>query len=383
MSVGLVACGSPAAQEVASDTPSPSPTAKASQTLDPPSPTPTPTPTEATVVWEDNAAVSHLFFHSLVVDPARAFDGDDNAAGYLDYMVTVDEFNAILPQLYERDYVLISPHDLYTVDADGLMQETPLELPEGKIPLVLSFDDLSYYEYMDGDGFADRLVIRDQKVVNEYTDADGTKHTGDYDYVSLLDNFVAEHPDFSHNGAKGIVALTGYNGIFGYRTSESEYADTNNRLEHDQRVATRIATAMKDNGWEFASHSWGHLGYTTSGMARIQRDHELWKHEVEPLIGETDLLIYPFGADVAGLEDYAGEKFNYLKGQGFNVFFGIDASTTAWGQLRPNYLRQARINVDGISLKNTVNGRFDTLNEFFDTTEVLDPSRPSSISGTT
>ena len=39
--------------------------------------------------------------------------------------------------------------------------------------------------------------------------------------VPLIDRFVEEHPDFSYRGAKGIVALTGYNGILGYRTDSS------------------------------------------------------------------------------------------------------------------------------------------------------------------
>src|SRR5699024_8368201 len=60
---------------------------------------PSPSGTANPVEWEDNATVSHLFFHSLVVDPDRAFDGDAEAAGYLDYMVTIDEFNEILEQL--------------------------------------------------------------------------------------------------------------------------------------------------------------------------------------------------------------------------------------------------------------------------------------------
>ena len=40
-----------------------------------------------TVVWEDNGAISHVFVHSLIVDPERAFDGDHMQQGYLDYMV--------------------------------------------------------------------------------------------------------------------------------------------------------------------------------------------------------------------------------------------------------------------------------------------------------
>src|SRR5699024_3638637 len=115
---------------------------------------PSPSETADLVTWDDNANVSHLFFHSLVADPERAFDGDEDSAGYLDYMVTIDEFNEIIQQVYDRDYILVSPHDLYTTNSDGSVESKPLELPEGKKPLVLSFDDLSYYEYMEEIGRA-------------------------------------------------------------------------------------------------------------------------------------------------------------------------------------------------------------------------------------
>lgn len=377
--VALAACG----QQQNSETTGPSsPPVTSSSSPTTAAASPSPSETADLVTWDDNASVSHLFFHSLVADPARAFDGDEDSAGYLDYMVTIDEFNEIIQQVYDRDYILVSPHALYTTDSDGSVETKPLELPEGKKPLVLSFDDLSYYEYMEGDGFADRLVLEGDEVVHEYTDADGEAHTGDYDFVSLLDKFVAEHPDFSHEGAKGVVALTGYNGIFGYRTSDIVYAESNDKIAEDQETAQDIADAMKNNGWEFATHSWGHINYTSSPLSFIQEDHQKWQREVEPLIGETDLLIYPFGADIAGIEDYSNEKFSYLKDQGMNAFFGIDTSVPAWGQLRSDYLRQARINVDGISLRNAIEGKSGPLNEFFDPESVLDAQRPDSISGT-
>ena len=91
-----------------------------------------------------------------------------------------------------------------------------------KIPFVLSQDDVCYYHYMDGDGFASKLVVDDEgKVRNEYVEDDGSISIGDYDMVPLIDRFVEKHPDFSYRGAKGIVALTGYNGILGYRTDSS------------------------------------------------------------------------------------------------------------------------------------------------------------------
>ncbi len=55
-----------------------------------------------TVVWADNSMVPHLFFHSLVIDPKRAFSDVESGSGYLDYMVTQSEFAKILPQLYRN-----------------------------------------------------------------------------------------------------------------------------------------------------------------------------------------------------------------------------------------------------------------------------------------
>lgn len=90
--------------------------------------------------------------------------------------------------------------------------------------------------------------------------------------VPLIDRFVEEHPDFSYRGAKGIVALTGYNGILGYRTDQSyetrpddldankvEWLDAHPdfSLAKEREGAKKVADAMKAEGWLFASHTWG------------------------------------------------------------------------------------------------------------------------------
>ena len=45
------------------------------------------------------------------------------------------------------------------------------------------------------------------------------------DVLTILEDFIEAHPDFSYRGARGTIAVTGYNGIFGYRTSDYWYAD--------------------------------------------------------------------------------------------------------------------------------------------------------------
>ncbi|KSU66738.1 hypothetical protein [Arthrobacter sp. NIO-1057] len=330
---------------------------------------------EHTTAWAEPDKIPHLFFHSLIVDTDRAFDKDSRSAGYEDYMVTQKEFAAILSSLYAKDYVLVNPEDFAGLNDKKQMEYRKIMLPKGKKPLVLSVDDLSYYEYMDGDGFASKLVLDDNgKVRNEYVDADGKKHIGAYDVTTMVDDFINEHPDFTYRGARGLVAMTGYNGEFGYRTSESQYPDNKN-IKQDQEKATAIATAMKDTGWVFASHSWGHIQTDSVSMGRLKRDTKLWEKEVEPIVGATDQYIYPFGADIAHTSAYSGPRYEYLKSQGFKYFYGVDGTTEAWMQQRPEYQRQMRINVDGLQFAKEEKGDRPVLGAFFDVEKVIDPAR--------
>ena len=134
--------------------------------------------------------VTHVFFHSLVVDPAKAFDGQSDQDGYNQVMTTVEEFKKILQTMYDKGYVLVRLHDLAyeTTDETGktVMKAGDIMLPEGKLPFVMSQDDLCYYPYMDGDGFASRIVIgADGKPTCEMILDDGTSVTGSYDLVPI------------------------------------------------------------------------------------------------------------------------------------------------------------------------------------------------------
>ncbi|WP_243681827.1 hypothetical protein [Lacticaseibacillus manihotivorans] len=73
-------------------------------------------------------------------------------------MVTVSEFDKILKQLYQKGYVLVGIQSLVT-NNHGKLKMNSIKLPKGKTPLILSQDDVSYYEYMKGDGFAKDLFV--------------------------------------------------------------------------------------------------------------------------------------------------------------------------------------------------------------------------------
>ena len=58
------------------------------------------------------------------------------------------------------------------------------------MPFVLSEDDVCYYEYMTGTGFATKLCLDENgKVVNEYVERDGSVSYGSYDVFDCFRGF--------------------------------------------------------------------------------------------------------------------------------------------------------------------------------------------------
>ncbi|MDO4479106.1 MAG: polysaccharide deacetylase [Lachnospiraceae bacterium] len=325
----------------------------------------------------DVAAAPHIFFHSLINDN-RAFIVTDqvtegrvtanNAA-----MATVDEFDHVLQYMYDAGFVLISLDDMVTVNADGTFSKnTNLMLPPGKKPFIMSEDDLSYYHSYGENGvqgYADRLVLDENGEVKcRFVDKDGVEHIGDYDMVPRLETFIKNHPDFAYHNARPTIALTGYNGVFGYVTNDyyanggdmenlgtAQIAYLQNHPEYDYDTAcaeaTKIADALKAAGWTFASHTYGHLDANAQPLETLQRDHERWKIAVEKIIGPTDKIIFAFGADIGGASEYTRDnpKYAYFADQGFKFFCNCDG-TLGWCQINPNFVRTGRFAIDGFTL---------------------------------
>lgn len=349
-----------------------------------------------TLTVADHTKITHVFFHSLIVDTSLAFDGDADSKGYNSVMTTVSEFKGMLDEMYKRGYVLVRIHDVayQEPDENGNMKFVygKIMLPEGKKPFVMSQDDLCYYDYMHDDGFATKMIIgEDGKPISEMAMADGTVKTGSYDLVPILEDFIQQHPDFSYKGARAILAFTGYQGILGYRTAPSYSSSPT--YEDDRKMAAKVAQCLRDNGWELASHSWGHIklgvaAYPKEGFAvsdeRFQTDTDKWEAEVEPLTGPTDIMVYPFGNDISNFHPYTDDnpRFTYLESKGFRYFCNVDASTPYWMQMGPNYFRMARRNLDGYRLYQDViapDPSKKRLSDLFDAAEIFDPARPTPV----
>ena len=317
------------------------------------------------------------------------------------WMTTVDEFDKIVQKMYDNGYVFVRLRDLVveTKDANGNVSFTRNEnlmLPAGKKPVVLSVDDLSYYHSYEKASYPDKLVLdKNGDVKCHYIKSDGTEEVGDFDVVPRLNSFLEKHPDGAYRGARGMIALTGYDGVFGYRTDVAY--QTKENLSEDQRVwldahpgfnweqevaeAAKIAEAIKASGWEFASHTWGHLSVTGKTVEELKTDNEKWVNTVQNNVGPVDTIIFAHGNDIGDWHDYSSdnEKFTYYKGAGYNFFCNVDGSVPYWVQIRENYVRQGRINLDGYMLYRASQGATDVINDMFDAKEVFDQSRPTPV----
>jgi len=320
---------------------------------------------DALVTYEDE--VLHLNFPTLIADTDLAFDEDSYAETYRQNLITVSEFEGILEQLYANGYILIDIHDLAEAVDDGFgditLTAATLKLPEGKKPLVLSVENLNYASVRSGDGVATKLVLdADGEVAAVYTDSDGVTRTGAYDVVPVLEQFIEEHPDFSWQGARGIIGLSGKYGAFGYAVEEGSDAS----WESNAQTVSQIAVKLREDGWTFATEGYSYSYMSDMTYEELTEDITLWQETVGSLIGDCDTLIYPYGSEVT----YTSEESVYLTGEGYVYLVGLWASDD-YLSVTQTYLRQTRRSITGYLLENYPS----YFSSIFSVTQILDDAR--------
>jgi hypothetical protein len=285
--------------------------------------------------------VEGLFVHPLVIHPRLAFTSDTLGVGFQDNFVTALEFRRLLASLWRKGWTLVDVHRAAT---------GRVRVPVGRKPLVLSEDDVNYYRYFRGRGLATRLLLAGNRVLARLPN----RRLTDQDVVPLVEEEIARHPAFSADGARGVLGVTGYEGLFGEH--------------HPRRPAARarlsaLADWLTTHGWTIASHTWGHINLTTNSLSSIAWDTRRWKKEAVPLLGHTDVLIYPFGA----VPTDAGIR--QLARAGFTIQLDIDI--TARLEHRDGAIVMSRRHVDGYAFEAPRRQR-----PFYDVARVRDPRRP-------
>ena len=285
--------------------------------------------------------VEELFVHPLVIEPRLAFTSDQLGVGFQHYFVTAYEFARILDQLWRKGWTLVDIHRA----AAGTVR-----VPAGRRPLILEEDDVNYYRYFDGRGLATRLVLAGDQVRAQLPSG----ALSDQDVVPMVEREIARHPEFSADGARGVLGLTGYEGLFGEHHPKMPAARERLRA---------LVQWLVGHGWTIASHTWGHIDLSTESLSSIAWDTAQWQALAGPVIGHTDVLIYPFGARPTD----AGVR--QLVRAGFRIQLDID--DVARTVHRDGAVIMSRRHVDGYAFEVPAQQR-----AFYDVATVRDPNRP-------
>lgn len=316
--------------------------------------------------------VEHLFTHSLIAYPEIAFNNKNSMKiHYETDCITSNEFNNILHNLYINNYILVSINECFSVE-NGIARKNKIKVPINKKPLILSFDDVNYDQKKLGKGMVDKIILDNNNNIATSTKFNN-KEVIEYDkeFINILENFIKKHNDFSLNGARGTICLTGYDGILGYRTSHS---NTTN-IESEIKLAKQVVNKLKSLGWNFACHSYGHYHMNKLSYTKFKNEINLWNEEVKPLIGETSIYVYPYGEWEVFNNGNISDKHQLLTENGFNLFCGVGMKT--FYSYLPNknkhkVLFMDRKCIDGRTLKS--NNK--ELHNFFNPLQILDKSRP-------
>ena len=168
---------------------------------------------------------------------------------------------------------------------------------------------------------------------------------------------------------------------------EVKYLESKNEADYKPNIETfvdndydmiicigfALADALKEEGWEFDSHTWGHLSVTDKSVEALKTDNERWVATVEPIVGKVDTIIFAHGNDIGSWEGYEGnEQYDYYNS-------AVDGSVPYWVQITDRYVRQGRIDVDGYRLWLALNGEDSSLSKVVDVTGIFNQERPTPV----
>ncbi|MBC5648994.1 polysaccharide deacetylase family protein [Christensenella tenuis] len=338
---------------------SPTETPEMSAAVPEPAATPTATPSEQKLV-EYTGPVEHFFTHYLIAYPEIALSKGSGADDLWNNCITPHELEAVLQSLYDNGYILVDYNTIYETDENGKSHFTSLMLPEGKKPMVFSIDDVIGTKRDRGRGTIDKYILGEDGKIWTYTLMDDGSESirNDNDFIPIIDAFIEEHPDFSLNGARGIIATTGFNGLLGYDvTNESERAEVQPIVDY-----------LLAEGWTFASHSFHHFHWEKITVEKAAADIEKWNDQIASICGPVEMFVWPYGEYM----ETSNEKYLALKDAGFRVFCGTYAKG---GQIEwpDGTLLMERRMVDGYALDHFR----ETYLAFFDANIVRDVKRPA------
>ena len=176
--------------------------------------------------------------------------------------------------------------------------------------------------------------------------------------------------------------MTGYRGLFGHVYSQETLNSWNEEREtlglstlemsaeqlEENRIKIReIAEQLRKQGYTLASFTWGEINIVNSGLDAITRDLQIWREEIEPLLGKTRILHYPDG-DHAQRDP---QRLKLLTEAGFQILSGYGDRVYMLGG--KGYVHTDKVYLGGDELRRPERQNLD---RFFSAGQVLSDSRP-------
>ncbi|NLN51273.1 MAG: hypothetical protein GX145_00465 [Clostridiaceae bacterium] len=333
--------------------------------------------------WE--GSVEHIAIRPLIVDVERAEQGPYKTFAETG-LLTTGEFEKLLSELYERDYVLISGETYMNYPEEYPQVIVPL----GKKPLVMIFNQYQYSTQYKESGTAEQLFYEAETnqflsrlVANKPETAVENK-----DAVSILNNFISEHTDFSFNGAKARISLTVDENVLGYTVSEEQTQNTIQKTEElgletyiladktdedkekyyqlQSNDLQELITALKQHGYTFCNGTRNGSDLSAMSYAELVQNISSWNDLMIPYLGNVSSLAFPGGANV--YHDVA--KLEYLIDSGYCTFYGEGPNVYNFDGI--DYLHFDFTSINGSTLSSAEHWNLD---RFLDVADVMEDWR--------
>lgn len=339
-------------------------------------------------VWEDMVEV--ISVKPLMQDANRAME-----SSYKNYasqaLLAVDEYRNLLQELYDHGYVLVSA-ERFAVYPDYYPK---IVVPEGKKPLVMIFEDWHYSPANQQCTTIGKLMFdaeKDQFYGKRILRSGEEETLYGSDAVSILEEFIDQHPDFSFDGARGVLAIIPEHSVLGYRVTERQLDDSTPthgplitvkrsyksdqtgtqtapagdkpdgpddervQLLREEDLALReLCGALKRHGWVFACGGYSGEDLGIMKTADLTAEIDAWLDTVEPYTDKTNMLCFPAGSHV-----YANAaSLDALLERDFTCFMGIGPRVYNYYDYR--YVHLDRKPINGYTLKSPEQWNLDIL----------------------
>ena len=290
---------------------------------------------------DDNCNIEHLCFNTLIAFPEKLKNTNNLLKNdYEKSKITPYEFLGILNELYNNNYTLINIDEVYKIDNNKIEKKT-LKL-NNKKPLILSFNNVTYKSNYQNLGDIDKIILDRNNKLATYTTKKSIQDRIQYDneFIVILENFIKEHPDFSHNNARAIIFFTGENGILGYNTNHK-----NAQHKFETKRATKVVEKLKSLGYKFGCNGYKFSPSNNLSDMELTKELTLWKQEILPIINSTNLF-----ASYQNNINFNDTQIDILLNNGFNVLFTFDVNSNF--KTNNNIITLTRRLINGETLRN-------------------------------